>query len=229
VSIASNHKTVATSRGCSIEDEAAARQGDNAAFRPRLSVFIALTLGFLAGVAGASSAGPPAGSSGVPAAGNSAAENTCVMCHTDYPLNPDSQGTIMLSGVPARYTAGQTYRLTVEVRHPEARRWGFQLTAVAGADLHGAGDVNPLPGDLMTQRVTGGVAGRIYIEHGAIGRATGVGKTGGFSWQFNWTAPSSGEGDVTFYGVFNAANGDGSNGGDKIYAPNSGVLAVSKG
>ena len=81
----------------------------------------------------------------------------------------------------------------------------------------------------MTQRVTGGMAGRTYIEHGAIGRATGVGSSGGFTWQFNWTAPSSNEGDVTFYGVFNAANGDGSNGGDKIYAPNSGVLAVSKG
>jgi hypothetical protein len=177
----------------------------------------------------ASSTGPVQGSSGVPAAGNNAAENTCVMCHLDYPLNPDDLGKMTLLGVPSTYAPGKIYALELRVSHPEANRWGFQLTAVAGKDLHGAGDFAPMPQDRTTQRVASDVGNRVYIEHGSIGKATGVGQKSTFSWRFNWTAPSVSEGDVLFYGVFNAANGDGSNGGDKIYAPNSGLLATSKG
>lgn len=173
------------------------------------------------------SAGPPPGSSGVPAAGANQAENTCAMCHTDYPLNSDSLGKIELLGVPANYTPGKSYALEVHVSHPEAVRWGFQLTAVAGDDLHGAGDFAPLPNDKTTQRVAGMVADRVYIEHGAIGKATGVGQKEHFGWKFNWTAPPSNMGKVTFYGAFNASNADGSNGGDKIYAPQAGVLATT--
>lgn len=175
----------------------------------------------------ASSTGPVAGSSGVPAAGGNPAENTCVMCHTDFPLNPDNQGKMQLLGVPSAYVPGKSYELEVRVSHPEARRWGFQLTAVAGADLHGSGTLTSLPNDKMTQTVAGLVAGRTYIEHGSVGKATGVGKNDGFSWKFIWTAPVPSEGPVTFYGAFNAANGDGSNAGDKIYTPASGILAIS--
>jgi hypothetical protein len=177
----------------------------------------------------ASSTGPVPGLSGVPAAGNNGAENTCVMCHLDYPLNPDGLGKMTLVGVPSTYVPGKIYALELQVSHPEANRWGFQLTAVAGKDLHGAGDFAPLAQDRTTQRVVSDIGNRVYIEHGATGKATGVGQKNTFSWRFNWTAPSVSDGDVLFYGVFNAANGDGSNGGDKIYAPNSGLLATSKG
>lgn len=180
-------------------------------------------------IAMASSTGPVPGLSGVPAAGNNAAESTCVMCHLDYPLNPDDLGKMTLLGVPSTYAPGKMYALELRVSHPEAGRWGFQLTAVTGKDLHGAGDFAPIPQDRTTQRVASDVGNRVYIEHGAIGKATGVGQKNTFSWRFNWTAPRVSDGDVFFYGVFNAANGDGSNGGDKIYAPNSGLLATSKG
>jgi hypothetical protein len=177
----------------------------------------------------ASSTGPVPGSSGVPAAGNNAAENTCVMCHLDYPLNPDGLGKMTLIGVPATYVPGKIYALELQVSHPEANRWGFQLTAVAGKDLHGAGDFAPMAQDKTTQRVASDVGNRVYIEHGETGKATGVGQKNTFSWRFNWTAPGVADGDVLFYGAFNAANGDGNNGGDKIYAPNAGLLATSKG
>ena len=39
--------------------------------------------------------------------------------------------------------------------------------------------------------------------------SSGISTTGDSnSWSFDWTAPASGTGDVTFYGAFNAANGD---------------------
>lgn len=175
----------------------------------------------------ASSTGPVAGSSGVPAAGPNPAENTCVMCHTDFPLNPDEQGKIQLLGVPDSYVAGKSYELEVRVSHPEAQRWGFQLTAVAGPDLHGSGIFMSLPNDKTTQVVTGLVAGRTYVEHGTVGKATGVGQKGSFGWKFTWTAPATSDGAVKFYGAFNAANGDGNNSGDKIYTPASGLLATT--
>jgi hypothetical protein len=37
------------------------------------------------------------------------------------------------------------------------------------------------------------------------------------TWTFDWTAPDSGTGDITFYAAFNAANGNGSTSGDVIY------------
>jgi hypothetical protein len=153
------------------------------------------------------------------------------MCHSDTEggqagkLNPDTLGKIELLGVPQSYVPGKTYQLEVRVSHPEAVRWGFQLTAVAGDDLHGAGDFAPLPNDKTTQKVAGMVAARNYIEHGATGKATGVGQKDHFGWKFQWTAPATKESKIVFYGVFNASNGDGSNGGDKIYAPPTGILA----
>jgi hypothetical protein len=170
----------------------------------------------------------------VPAAGNNQAENTCALCHSDSEggqagkLNPDALGKIELQGLPASYVPGKSYPLEVRVSHPSAVRWGFQLTAVAGDDLHGAGDFAPSPNDKTTQKVVGLVAARNYIEHGATGKATGVGQKGQFGWKFVWIAPTSNEGKITFYGAFNASNGDGSNGGDKIYAPPSGVLGSTE-
>src|ERR1700761_3532968 len=82
------------------------------------------------------SAGPPPGSSGVPAAGNNQAGNTCDLCHSDSEggqagkLNPDELGKIELTGLPKSYVPGKSYSLEVHVSHPTAIRWGFQLTAV---------------------------------------------------------------------------------------------------
>ena len=41
------------------------------------------------------------------------------------------------------------------------------------------------------------------------------------TWTFDWMAPAVGTGDVTFYGAFNAANGNGKTSGDVIYTTNS--------
>jgi hypothetical protein len=56
---------------------------------------------------------------------------------------------------------------------------------------------------------------RQYIEHTDAG--TFPGTQGGASWTFNWVAPSSDVGPVTFYAAGNQANNDGLNTGDEIY------------
>ncbi|MFP3941014.1 MAG: choice-of-anchor V domain-containing protein [Thermoanaerobaculia bacterium] len=61
-------------------------------------------------------------------------EPTCRSCHFDAPEEPE-EGALVLEGVPEAYRPGETYPLTVVLRHPELARGGFQLTArfAAGA------------------------------------------------------------------------------------------------
>ena len=168
-----------------------------------------------------SSGGPPPGAAGVPAGGEFSSEVTCASseCHNSSEANADALGKVELLGVPASYVAGAHYRLTFKLSHPKATRWGFQVTAVSTATMRGAGDFAALPNDSSTQRVTGGVGDRVYIEHGPEGRAaTGLGRTGSYSWQFDWIAPTAEAGEIAFYGSGNAANGDGSPSGDSIYS-----------
>jgi hypothetical protein len=175
------------------------------------------------------STGPIPGATGVPAGGGFPAELTCASseCHGPGEANPDTLGKLELVGVPPNYASGEHYRLTLKFTHPTAMRWGFELTAVATQTMRGAGDFAPVPNDASTQRVTDEVTGRVYIEHGAQGRAaTGIGSKGMFSWQFDWIAPTMDSGEVAFYASGNAANGDGSPGGDAIYSSGK-PLAVS--
>jgi len=62
----------------------------------------------------------------------------------------------------------------------------------------------------------GGPGGnRQYIEHSFIG--TFQGQTLQANWIFNWVAPTSPAGPVTFYAAGNQANNDGTENGDQIY------------
>jgi hypothetical protein len=165
------------------------------------------------------STGPLPGATGVPEGGGFSAEITCASaeCHGPGDANPDALGKLELTGVPANYTPGQKYRLTLKLSHPNATRWGFELTVVSAQTMKAGGDFAPV--DMSTQRLTDGVADRVYIEHGQQGRAaTGIGSKGSYSWQFEWIAPMASAGDVAFYASGNASNGDGSPGGDSIYS-----------
>lgn len=171
----------------------------------------------------ATSAGPPAGTSGVPAGFGVGAESSCLQCHNSHALNPDDDGVLELLNLPEQYKPGQRYPLVLKLSHPEARRWGFQLTAIAKQSYRGAGDFASLDGDKSTQRISGG--NRNYMQHGKKGRAaTGVGSSLSYEWRFEWIAPDNNVGEVIFYGLGNAANMDGSQGGDRIYGPVDGAL-----
>jgi hypothetical protein len=177
----------------------------------------------IARFAGATSPGPQPGSAGVPAGGGFPAEPTCISCHDSQPLNPDPKGKVELSGVPDRYTPGARYPLTFTISDPQARRWGFQLTAVALPSHAGAGEL--VATDPATQ-VVDGDAGRKYVEHSYDGTAPD--QAGSARWTFEWVAPTKPAGDVAFFAAGNAANLDGSKEGDRIYSPSPKPLAISR-
>jgi uncharacterized protein (TIGR03437 family) len=180
----------------------------------RVATFSLLT----ASVALAFSAGPPVRRSGVPGEDNAA---TCVVCHAGT-LNPDTVGGVTITS-PDDYTPGITQTIRVTIRHPEALRWGFQITARLGSDT-----TRPA-GTFLAAALTqvrcdtggGGSAGpcgdgiRAFVEQAPAQRTdAGVGQ---FTYEFQWTPPASEVGEIVFFAVGNAANGDGSNRGDRIY------------
>ncbi|HEX6184289.1 MAG TPA: PQQ-dependent sugar dehydrogenase [Pyrinomonadaceae bacterium] len=152
------------------------------------------------------SAGPPAGFTHAPG------ELDCADCHT---TPAQSTGNIALN-VPQTYTPGQTYDITVthSTTDPTRVRWGFELTALDGADEK-AGSFTPA--DDLTRVINGEgpFPSREYIEHTSKG--TFPGQQNGAVWTFRWNAPAEDVGPVTFYVAGNQANGDGNSSGDNIY------------
>jgi hypothetical protein len=158
----------------------------------------------------AMASGPPARATGAPN------EQTCTQCHSGTANTGVGQFTI--TGLPARYTPGLTYQLTVQHSTTDStrKRWGFQLTVLNSS--------NEIAGQLfsnssLTQTVS--EQGRQYIEHNTTG--TQAGQTGGAIWTFNWTAPAGDVGPVTFYAAGNQANNNSSDSGDQIYITNATV------
>src|SRR5436853_7479111 len=51
----------------------------------------------------------------------------CTTCHNSFARNSDSRGSVTLDVSPYNPSSFQTIKVTVN--HPQARRWGCQLTA----------------------------------------------------------------------------------------------------
>jgi len=123
---------------------------------------------------------------------------------------------------------GQVYTLTLRVAHKDAAalRWGFQMTAIAMKDGAGAGAFTATDAG-TTQVIESMTNTRTYVEHNYGG--TAIGKSGGNSWSFDWTAPKTDLGKVGFFAASNCANADGSNQGDRVYTKSPEALAMSGG
>ncbi|MBS1797149.1 MAG: VCBS repeat-containing protein [Acidobacteria bacterium] len=155
----------------------------------------------LAPAARASGAGPVPGVTGAPG------EVNCTNCH----IQNSGPGQFTITA-PASYAPGQTYQITVRHQTSDSsrRRWGFQLTALAGTTPAA------VFGNLTAAtQIVDGAAGRKYIEHTTAGSFAG--QAGGALWTFNWTAPATNLGPVTLYAAGNEANNDGTADGDQIY------------
>ena len=138
-------------------------------------------------------------------------EPTCSRCHFDYPAN-EPPGFMRVEGVPASYTPGAAYTLVVTLTHPEIRKGGFQIAARFAADGAQAGMLRPA--DLRAE--TTATSKVRYIHQNAAGTELTVADTA--RWKVEWIAPESAGGPVLFHFAGNAANGDNSAFGDRVYA-----------
>lgn len=175
--------------------------------RPLRSAKLIATFALLFGVVWvkAYSTGPPAGFTSAPG------EDTCEQCHDEFPINREN-GSVSVSGLPSVYQLAERIAVMVSVQKSGQRRWGFQVTALT---LDGAPAGQFVITDPSRTQIVEGLEGRFYVEHAEGG--TYPGSPEGGNWSFDWVAPNTDVGPVTFYAAGNAANNDGERLGDYIY------------
>ncbi len=172
----------------------------------RLFAILATICFFIFGTALLSDRGLTANNSGAPSmrTGSPGDTKSCTTCHTGTAQN--GAGIISSNVPPTGYVPGNTYIIDAHVSDPNLSRFGFEISPqnVSGAKL----GVITITDVARTKLVGSGK----YITH----TASGTSGTGSNSWSFNWTAPPSGTGDVTFYGAFNFSNHNNATSGDII-------------
>jgi Secretion system C-terminal sorting domain/Reeler domain len=135
--------------------------------------------------------------------------NTCAIsgCHTGFTVG--TKTNVFSSTIPSEgYTPGTKYTITATAKSSANRNtFGFQLSPQTSTGA--------LVGTMtVTSQQTKLTGGGKYLTH----TFSGITGSGGVkSWSFDWTAPAAGTGDVTFYGAFNHANGNGGTTGDSIF------------
>lgn len=112
--------------------------------------------------------------------------------------------------VVTQYQADTVYIVKVVGNNANISHFGFQLTALNGSNTN-AGTFQNVTGNMHITAVSS----KNIVEH-----TDQLAKTNNqYEASFNWKAPATGTGNVTFYGVINAVNNDGLAGGDKPGSP----------
>lgn len=147
-------------------------------------------------------------------------EQNCTSCHSGT-VNSGG-GSLSLTGLPANgYTPGQTYTLTVTVNdqsQPAAtRKYGFSTTSLNSSNAMAGAFAVTNSSTTSTGNATVSGASRSYMRHKTASSSN--------TWSFNWTAPATNIGTVSFYIAGLAANGTGGDGGDKVYTTKVDVVA----
>ena len=125
--------------------------------------------------------------------------NNCTSCHSGT-VNTGN-GSVVFTNLPDGYTPGETYSIGVTVEGSNERGFGFQAIAQSGNNV--AGQL-ALSSSSESAEMNGN-----YIQHSS--------RTTSGSWVFDWIAPSSDVGDVTFSVSGLATGGNSGNGGDDVY------------
>lgn len=164
-----------------------------------------------------------AGATGSP--GESACNKTG--CHAGNTLNA-AGGSITITASTLtnwEYTPGQTYSITVTVARAGVNLFGFGFEALttAGANAGNLTISNAAQTQLKSATILGN--SRKSVVHQLNGGASADFHT----FTFNWTAPATDIGPITFYTAGNAANGNNLITGDFIYTTSQVVNPIPAG
>ncbi len=173
-----------------------------------LVITIFLAIFFFPTTSNSNSTGSPGGKTNSP--GDLA---NCSQCH----YAGVGTGATITTNIPSTgYVPGNIYTITTNVNQSGINKFGFEITAEESASFAKTG----------TFLVTNSAETQFANNNTAITHK--VGGTSGSnskSWSMDWLAPGSGTGDVTFYGSYIAANGNGNNTGDTYH---SSTLSISE-
>jgi uncharacterized protein (TIGR03437 family) len=182
----------------------------------RYKIIVSLLAGVPA-VLLAFSTGPPVRRTGAAVDGGL----NCTACHVTFaPANSDPAGSVSISFDTPGYTPGVMQMVHVTVKHPLAKRWGFQLSPrpvnnqTIPAGTLGVTDVVRVRCDTTPASDSPCNGALEFAEHKSA-PITDVGA--GYTFDIPWTPPATDVGDVIFYFAGNAANDDGTPLNDRIY------------
>ncbi|HRH38509.1 MAG TPA: T9SS type A sorting domain-containing protein [Flavobacteriales bacterium] len=143
-------------------------------------------------------------------------ENTCVnSCHNTYTLNSGA-GSVTLGSTNMtnwEYVPGVTYHMTVTVSLASSVLFGVGVECLTSAGGNAGNLVVTNAASTQTKNATVSGNSRRNIVHQQGGGAGSGSKT----FAFDWTAPTTNIGSVTFYYAGNATNNDDNEAGDRIY------------
>ena len=173
-------------------------------FLPFLLFSLLLTILFFGNVY-TNQNGPNAGKSGAPG------ENSCTQCHSGTANTGLGSASITSDAPAGEYVPGETYTITSTVDQAGISKFGFQVFVARNtAGNQSLGSVTITNSAETHTKVSGA---KRYVTQ----KTAGTSGSGTRSWSFDWTAPAAGSGDVTFYGAFNATNGNSGTSGDDVY------------
>lgn len=157
--------------------------------------------------------------------GRLGSDSTCAnTCHKDYSTGPIGTTTCTIalrrkdwgaSSAPVTgYIAGKTYIVTISGSNTiSLPKYGFQLTATIGSAT--VGTFSNFPAN-VGQATASGVT---LVEH----TTPLSGTSGNYATSFEWAAPSSASGAITFWGIINAVDGNNAYNND---APSPGASVI---
>ncbi|HLP53537.1 MAG TPA: choice-of-anchor V domain-containing protein [Fluviicola sp.] len=151
----------------------------------------------------ADNSGAVAGKTGAPG------ENNCTQCHTGTAQSGAGVNTVVMTegaNVVTDYTPGTTYNVAVSIANASAVN-GFQIVALNSSNAQ-AGTITIIPSS--GTQLKNGAAGKKYVTHTLAGNTQST-------WAFQWTAPATNVGNVTFYLATNRSNAMDNSAGDAIF------------
>ena len=135
-------------------------------------------------------------------------ESNCTACHAGSVIDGANVNVLTISdgsGPVTTYVPGNTYAVSLAMSTNPQKK-GFQATALNTSDEM-AGSFSASASTAISS-----LGNRSYANHISASNTSAVSE-----WLWDWTAPSSSAGDVTFYVSSNHANGNGITSGDEIF------------
>jgi surface antigen len=164
-----------------------------------------------------------------PAAGNNGAPNTipanqtCAQCHSggapkdanpmvDFTFN---DGITSVHAADFAYELDKTYIISY-VPLTTSKRYGFQMSALTSTNANGG--TFSITDPTNTTKVS---TPTTYVAHHNASSF--------HFWTFQWKAPATNVGDITFYYAFNASDSNDAQTGDTIYVGSATIQAATTG
>lgn len=139
-------------------------------------------------------------------------QTTCTNCHNSFGASNSGPGAITIRSNMNnwQYVPGQTYTVSVVVSQTGRSLFGVGCEVLTSANANAGTVIITNSAKTRTRTATGGRINVVHQNNGGASADSAV-------FTFDWTAPTSNIGNVTFYFAGIAANNDGQNSGDYVY------------